>query len=259
MTVDLSPIDESLLAEIANMHGMPKGAFNVRKDGAARRAPLLGQHRHRHQDRQPRHRHPHRGRHQGRDGVHPRHRDAGGPEGRRVQHLLRRATNCDVTIIAGCGIHNDTHHASEHDGIHTLLPAARTAACSYVEKHYGEGAGTGERILNPATNVVHGGGLHLRDGARAAARRDDHRARHQRRAGRGRQAGAHREAAHPRRPGRHLQHEGGAQGRRLHRAGDLPLGGPGRLRAGVQPARHRRVRPAAGTCSATPSSWATPR
>ena len=33
MTVDLSPIDENLLAEIANMHGMPKGAFNVRKDG----------------------------------------------------------------------------------------------------------------------------------------------------------------------------------------------------------------------------------
>ena len=33
MAVDLSPIDESLLAEIANMHGMPKGAFNIRKDG----------------------------------------------------------------------------------------------------------------------------------------------------------------------------------------------------------------------------------
>ena len=33
MAVDLSPIDESLLAEIANIHGMPKGAFNIRKDG----------------------------------------------------------------------------------------------------------------------------------------------------------------------------------------------------------------------------------
>ncbi len=33
MAVDLSPLDESLLAEIANIHGMPKGAFNIRKDG----------------------------------------------------------------------------------------------------------------------------------------------------------------------------------------------------------------------------------
>ena len=33
MAVDLSPIDESLLATIANLHGMPKGAYNIRKNG----------------------------------------------------------------------------------------------------------------------------------------------------------------------------------------------------------------------------------
>ena len=60
--------------------------------------------------------------------------------------------NADVTIIAGCGIHNDGCDASQHDGIHRfhLCPGARL---KYVEKHYGEGEGTGDRILNPTTIV----------------------------------------------------------------------------------------------------------
>lgn len=58
----------------------------------------------------------------------------------------------DVQIIAGCGIHNDGCDASQHDGIHRfhLCPGARL---KYVEKHYGEGEGTGDRILNPTTIV----------------------------------------------------------------------------------------------------------
>jgi len=58
----------------------------------------------------------------------------------------------DVTIIAGCGIHNDSHDASEHDGIHSFY-IGKNARIRYVEKHYGEGEGSGERILNPTTNV----------------------------------------------------------------------------------------------------------
>ena len=60
--------------------------------------------------------------------------------------------NADVTIIAGCGIHNDYEKLSQHDGIHSfyLLEGAHVR---YVEKHYGEGKGTGKRILNPVTNV----------------------------------------------------------------------------------------------------------
>lgn len=60
--------------------------------------------------------------------------------------------NCDITIIAGCGIHNDSHDASEHDGIHSFY-LGKNSRVRYVEKHYGEGEGTGERILNPTTNV----------------------------------------------------------------------------------------------------------
>lgn len=59
----------------------------------------------------------------------------------------------DVQIIAGCGIHNDGIHLSQHDGIHTFH-VGKNARVKYVEKHYGEGNGSGERVLNPVT-VVH--------------------------------------------------------------------------------------------------------
>ena len=59
----------------------------------------------------------------------------------------------DVEIIAGCGIHNDGCDTSQHDGIHTFH-IGKNAHVTYVEKHYGEGKGSGERILNPTT-VVH--------------------------------------------------------------------------------------------------------
>ncbi len=60
--------------------------------------------------------------------------------------------NADVTIIAGCGIHNCGNSASEHDGIHTFY-LEEGAKVKYVEKHYGEGDGKGQRILNPETIV----------------------------------------------------------------------------------------------------------
>lgn len=60
--------------------------------------------------------------------------------------------NAEVTIIAGCGIHNDKHMLSRHDGIHSFY-LEEGAKVKYVEKHYGQGEGTGERILNPKTVV----------------------------------------------------------------------------------------------------------
>lgn len=60
--------------------------------------------------------------------------------------------DADITIIAGCGIHNDHHALSRHDGIHSFY-LEEGAKVKYIEKHYGEGEGTGEKILNPVTNV----------------------------------------------------------------------------------------------------------
>ena len=60
--------------------------------------------------------------------------------------------NANVIIMAGCGIHNDLHKDSEHDGIHRFY-LEENAKVTYVEKHYGEGKGTGKKILNPTTEI----------------------------------------------------------------------------------------------------------
>lgn len=60
--------------------------------------------------------------------------------------------NANVIIVAGCGIHNDHHADSQHDGIHRFF-LEEGARVKYIEKHYGEGAGDGKRILNPVTEV----------------------------------------------------------------------------------------------------------
>ncbi|MDD4801747.1 MAG: SufD family Fe-S cluster assembly protein [Syntrophomonas sp.] len=64
----------------------------------------------------------------------------------------------DATIIAGCGIHNESHAVSQHDGIHEIIVKAG-AKLKYTEKHYGEGSPAGKRVLNPTTIItVHAGG-----------------------------------------------------------------------------------------------------
>ena len=60
--------------------------------------------------------------------------------------------DADVVIVAGCGIHNSGDKKSEHDGIHRFF-IGKNARIKYVEKHYGEGEGTGERVLNPKTEI----------------------------------------------------------------------------------------------------------
>ncbi|MDO4445407.1 MAG: SufD family Fe-S cluster assembly protein [Bacillota bacterium] len=60
--------------------------------------------------------------------------------------------DADVTIIAGCGIHNGGDASSQHDGIHRFY-VGKNAKVKYVEKHYGSGDGKGQRIMNPQTIV----------------------------------------------------------------------------------------------------------
>ena len=151
MAVDLSPIDESLLASIANIHGMPKGAFNIRRDGE-----LVERHSTAYIEIETLSDNP---------GINVSVKP--GTKGESVfipvivtqsglkdvvYNTFHIGEDCDIEIIAGCGIHNDSHKASEHDGIHTFH-IGKNSRVKYIEKHYGEGEGTGERILNPETNV----------------------------------------------------------------------------------------------------------
>ena len=151
MTEAITPIDESLLAQIADIHGMPKGAFNIRKDGQ-----LVERHSSAFIEISTKTDVP---------GIDIK--IAPGPKGETVyipvivtQSGLKDVVyntfyigeDCDVKIVAGCGIHNHSDEASEHDGIHSFY-CGKNSRVVYVEKHYGEGEGTGERILNPTTNV----------------------------------------------------------------------------------------------------------
>ncbi|MCD7928125.1 MAG: SufD family Fe-S cluster assembly protein, partial [Oscillospiraceae bacterium] len=60
--------------------------------------------------------------------------------------------DCDITIVAGCGIHNTGCETSQHNGVHTFYIGPRSQV-RYVEKHYGSGDGTGGRVMNPQTVV----------------------------------------------------------------------------------------------------------
>ena len=60
--------------------------------------------------------------------------------------------DCDITIVAGCGIHNGGDDESRHDGIHTFH-VGKNAKIRYVERHYGQGDGNGRRVMNPQTVI----------------------------------------------------------------------------------------------------------
>ncbi len=68
----------------------------------------------------------------------------------------------DVTIMAGCGIHNCGSEESRHDGIHSFF-VGKNAKVKYIERHYGEGDGTGGKNMNPTTvvNIAEGGYMEM--------------------------------------------------------------------------------------------------
>lgn len=145
----LSAVDEELLKQIADLHGTPPGAFNIRKDGSALARESTAEINIASKADRP--------------GINirvapgtvnksvhiPVILTAGGLQDL-VYNTFEIGEGSDVLIVAGCGIHNDTAQKSQHDGIHEFF-VRRNAKIRYVEKHYGQGGGTGERVLNPVT------------------------------------------------------------------------------------------------------------
>ena len=162
--------------------------------------------------------------------------------------------DCDVTIVAGCGIHNCGVQNSEHSGIHTFHVGKRSKV-RYVERHYGEGDGRGENIMNPTTVVemdedsymemettqIKGVDSTVRTtNAKLGPRRHPH---HQG------------EGDDPRQAAGQVRLHCGPGRRGLPHQRDLPFCGQGPVQAGV-PGPHQRTMPGAtATRSATPSSW----
>ncbi len=147
----MDTIQKRILEEVADLHEVPEGAYNIRANGqsAGRRSTANIE-------------------------ITPK------PEGNGIDVRIKPGTkresvhipvvlsesglketvyndfyigeDSDVVIVAGCGIHNCGSQDSQHDGIHRFF-VGKNARVRYVEKHYGEGDGTGKRLLNPGTEV----------------------------------------------------------------------------------------------------------
>ncbi len=150
--VQLDEIQKRILREVADLHQVPEGAYNIRSDGKS-----IGRESTENIEIIPRE-----------DGkgltikIKPgtKHESVHIPVVMTKSGLTEVVYNdfeigddADVIIVAGCGIDNCGPKDSQHDGIHRFHVGKR-AKVKYVEKHYGSGDGAGKRILNPVTEVT---------------------------------------------------------------------------------------------------------
>ena len=157
----MDSIQKNLLAEIADLHEIPEGAYNIRSNGQ-----LEGRHTTANIDIVTKTDKP---------GIDIIVKPGTKNESLHIPVVLSEngmkdmvyndfyiGEGADITIVAGCGIHNCGVDTSEHDGIHTFF-IGKNAKVKYIEKHYGEGDGRGERILNPTTiiNIDEGGFMEM--------------------------------------------------------------------------------------------------
>lgn len=147
----MDQIQKTLLEQIADLHDVPSGAYNIRANGSsAARNTTANIDIVTKKDKQgidiiikPNTKH---------ESVHiPVVISESGLE-ESVYNDFYVGENADVVIVAGCGIHNAGDMLSKHDGIHTFH-IGKNAKVKYVEKHYGSGDGNGEKIMNPETII----------------------------------------------------------------------------------------------------------
>lgn len=147
----MDKIQENLLAEIADLHGIPEGAYNIRANGQ-----LAGRNCTANIEISTKTDKP---------GIDIKIKPGTKNESMHIPVILDKngmkdnvyndffvGEGADVVIVAGCGIHCGGSEDMQHDGIHTFY-VGKNARVKYIEKHYGEGDGMGKRVLNPETVV----------------------------------------------------------------------------------------------------------
>ena len=154
----ITDIDAKLLEKIADLTGKPVGAFNIRKDSGCEARQSTE-----HIEITPKTDKP---------GIDIRIKDGTKDEVCHIPVIISKSglsemvyndffvgDNCDVEIIAGCGIHNSGCDESRHDGVHTFY-IGKNSRVHYAEKHYGEvtDGETGKNVMNPQTIVYLGEG-----------------------------------------------------------------------------------------------------
>ncbi len=148
---ELTEIQKRLIAEVSGLHKVPMGAYNFRAN-----SELAGRNTTANIDIQSK---------TDVSGIDIRIKDGTKNESVHIPVVLSESglketvyndfyvgENCDVTIVAGCGIDNCGTQDSEHDGVHRFY-VGKNSRVRYVEKHFGSGDGLGKRILNPVTEV----------------------------------------------------------------------------------------------------------
>ena len=150
----MDDIQKMLLEQVADLHEVPAGAYNIRANGvSAARATTANIDIVTKEDKQ---------------GIDILIKPGTKKESVHIPVVLSQSgltemvyndfyigDDCDITIVAGCGIHNSGDEASKHDGIHSFF-IGKNSRVKYVEKHYGSGDGKGERIMNPETIIEMG-------------------------------------------------------------------------------------------------------
>ena len=147
----MDQIQKTLLEEIADLHEVPAGAYNIRANGE-----MAGRNTTANIDIVTK---------EDKQGIDIIIKSGTKNESVHIPVVLSQSgieemvyndfhigDDCDVTIVAGCGIHNGGDKKSQHDGIHSFF-IGKNSKVKYVEKHYGQGEGTGERVMNPHTVI----------------------------------------------------------------------------------------------------------
>ncbi len=147
----MDQLQKSMLEKIADLHGVPEGAYNIRYNGKTESRATTAN-----IDIVPK---------EDVQGIDIIIKPGTKNESLHIPVILSESglsdmvyndfivgEDADITIVAGCGIHNCGVDTSKHEGIHTFH-IGKNARVKYVEKHYGEGEGTGENVLNPTTVI----------------------------------------------------------------------------------------------------------
>ncbi|MBR2213695.1 MAG: SufD family Fe-S cluster assembly protein [Eubacterium sp.] len=149
--IKLDEIQKRLLTEVADLHSVPEGAYNIRSNSKA-----IARQSSANIEIVPK---------EDKDGIDIKIKAGTKNESVHIPVVMNESgikekvyndfyvgEDCDVVIVAGCGIDNCGPKDSEHDGIHRFF-VGKNSKVKYVEKHYGSGDGEGKRILNPVTEV----------------------------------------------------------------------------------------------------------
>jgi Fe-S cluster assembly scaffold protein SufB len=146
----LNQVDKKLLEEVAGLHEIPQGAYNIRKNGEGVQRNTTANIDIVTKKDKP--------------GIDVIVKPGTKKESVHIPVILSQGMDdlvyntfeigagSDVLIVAGCGVHNPGSKKAQHDGIHEFF-VRKGARMKYVEKHYGEGEGAGDRVLNPTTII----------------------------------------------------------------------------------------------------------